>query len=285
MLNTTQNNIVNAFMGLLDFMGIAAQDLFAISVLCSMPFIVFAVIKAMNEGGGASIIGALGMKLFGILGCMAVVQSWPALARGVSADIQNFAQNVAGHNPLMPAVDFTPDGVIVANYLVVGKLYSNGWGSPFEVLQVMNIWRLVSIGLQECAGAVAAMELLLANCSMAIVLGCVSFLIGTLYSPFFSYFADALVRLIGSTAIFIVATAAFVAVELYIAAIALDSPGLHIAPGAPVSGVDMLTIPLTCLLFAALGAIVPVVLASRISGGSPLVHLQNLVGLARSFRF
>jgi hypothetical protein len=283
MLNTVQGDIVAVFNGFLDLMGHAALSLFYISFLASLPFVLFAIIKAMNSGGGASLIYAIGWKIFVLTGCLAVVEAWPALARGVSADITAFAQTIANHNGI-GAVDFTPDGVVLTNFRLIALLYGNGFGAGLAVLDMMNLWKLVSIGLAMIAGALLALELLLANISLAMVFGGLSFLIGFMLNPWMSFFSEAVIKLVGAAGVFIVLISVFVAAGETFAGTAVTSPAIHVVPNNPISGVDMLIVPVFELIFAVLAAIVPAAAASAICGGKPIATLGTIVSSARMFR-
>jgi hypothetical protein len=279
-LNPIQDNLLNVFHGLLGVMGQGALSLFFISVMCAITFWLFEIFRAMNNGGGASIITTVAWRIFVIAGVVAFVDAWPVFATGVADDIHAFAQRVANANTLA-TLDFTPDGVVAVSFQLAAMMYKNGWANPFQVLTVMGIWKLVSIFLIQVSGIVLGAELLLANISLAMVLGGASFLIGFCLNPWLSFFADAIFRLIGACAVFIILIGVFVAAGQSMAAISLASIAGVIAIGNTVSGPDMLLAPLSSLVFAVLAAFVPAAIAGRVAGGSPIATVGMIFSMAR----
>jgi hypothetical protein len=280
-LNPLQDNILNIFHGLLAIMGQGALSLFYISVMCAMALWLFEILRAMANGGGASLLAVVGWRILVITAVVAFVQAWPAFANGVGDDIHAFAERVAGANTLRDPVDFTPDGVIATNFTLAAMVYKNGWGNSFELLSVMGIWKLLSIFLIQVAGIVLGAELLLANISLAMVIGGASFLVGLCLNPWLSFFADAIFRLIGACAVFIILIGVFIACGQSMAAISLASISGAITAGHTVSGPDMLLAPLSSLVFAVLAAFVPAAIASRVAGGSPIATVGMIFAAAR----
>jgi hypothetical protein len=114
-----------------------------------------------------------------------------------------------------------------------------------------------------------------------VVLGSVTFLIGTLTSPWLSSFAMEVVKIVGGVLVLKVVVGVFVAIGGFMATIIMNDLDV---PGQIISGVDMLGIGVASLVFAIMATVVPVALAARVSGGVPIFQLGNVVGAWRSVR-
>jgi hypothetical protein len=277
MLNGIQNTMHVSLGGLLATTSLAGRDLFYIGILCSLPFIVFQLISSMNSGGGAGLIESIGFRIFAIFSMMALVTSWQPFANGLEADIKAFVGVVAAASSGVAVPDFTPDGVFAVYQEVEKTLYGSGNGSPFAVLDKMNLWKLFTIALIEFSGLISAFMLMLGNISLDLVFGICSFCVGFIPWPFMRSFADQFFGLIMGCAVFAIAVAAFVGIG---ETLALGAIG-HGPLAATMAGPDMVNISETSFVFTVLAAIVPALLAQRIAGGGLITGMGEMLAFAR----
>jgi hypothetical protein len=280
MLNTLQGIFEAVFGALTGIMQSGAQSLVYIGVLCTLPFIMFEIVGALNDGGGASLIKSIGFRLFVLTGLLALVQYWTPFAEGVGKDFDAFAARVAGLNPYI-GNDFSPNGIITGNDHITAAIYANGLHLSFLTNAQMVFYKIIAMGGLQLGSGLLAFDLLFANISMAMVLGTVGFLIGTIISPWLSSFGMEAIKIVGGVLVLKVAVGVFVAVGGLVATILFNYLNV---PGQVMSGLDMLTVGLTSLVFAVVATVVPIALAARVSGGVPVFQLGNLVGAWRSSR-
>jgi hypothetical protein len=280
MLNTLQDIFESVFGALTGIMQNGAESLAYIGVLCALPFILFEIISAMNNGGGANVIKSIGFRLFVLTGVLALITYWTPLAQAVSADFDVYAAKVAGINPYIVG-DFTPNGIITGNDHLTDAIYANGQHLPFLANAQMTFFKIIAIACIQFGSGILAIDLLFANISMYVVLGSVTFLIGTLISPWLSSFGMEVVKIIGGVLVLKVLVGAFVGVGGLVATTIFNYLNV---PGQIMSGVDMLTVGVGSLLFAIMATVVPIALAARVSGGVPIFQLGNVVGAWRSAR-
>jgi hypothetical protein len=278
MLNGIQDTFNGTLGGLLAITSQGGVSLFYIGVLASMPFIVFQLISAMNSGGGAGLIESIGFRIFVLFSMMALVTAWVRFAPGLETDIKTFAGVVAANGN--PPADFTPDGVL-ATYTNVGNIiYQSGIAALFAALNVMNLWKLVTVVMILLGGVVSAIMLLLANVSLGLVFGITSFCVGFISWPFLRGFGDQFFGLIAGCAVFIIGVAAFVAIgSVLVVKEAALAPVLPTNVG--MAGPQMLQIGVTSMLFAYLAAVVPNKIAERIAGGGILAGMAEMISFAR----
>jgi hypothetical protein len=280
MLNTLQGIFEAVFGALTGIMQNGAQSLAYIGILCALPFILFEIISAINNGGGANLIKSIGFRLFVLTGVLALITYWTPLAQAVSADFDAYAAQVAGMNPYIVG-DFTPNGIIIGNDHLTDAIYASGQHLPFLANAQMTFFKIIAISCIQFGSGILALDLLFANISMYVVLGSVTFLIGTLISPWLSSFAMEVVKIIGGVLVLKVVVGVFVAIGGFMATIILNYINV---PGRIISGVDMLGVGVASLVFAIMATVVPIVLAARVSGGVPIFQLGNVVGAWRSAR-
>jgi hypothetical protein len=280
MLNTLQATIESVFGAFTDIMQSGAESLAYIGVLCTLPFILFEIIGAMNNGGGANVIKSIGFRLFVLTGVLALITYWTPLAQAVSADFDAYAAQVAGINPYITG-DFTPNGIIKGNDHLTNAIYANGQHLPFLANVQMTFFKIIAIACIQFGSGILALDLLFANISMFVVLGSVTFLIGTLISPWLSSFGMEVVKIIGGVLVLKVLVGAFVGVGGLVATKIFTYLSV---PGQIMSGVDMLTVGVGSLVFAIMATVVPIALAARVSGGIPIFQLGNVIGAWRSAR-
>lgn len=280
MLNTLQGIFESVFGLLTATMQNGAESLAYIGILCALPFILFEIIAAINNGGGANVIKSIGFRLFVLTGVLALITYWTPLVQAISADCDAYAAQAAGINPYIVG-DFTPSGIITSNDRLTDAIYANGKDLPFLTNVQMTFFKIIAIACIQFGSGILALDLFFANVSMFVVLGSVSFLIGTLTSPWLSSFAMEVVKIIGGVLVLKVLVGAFVGVSGAFATIILDYLNV---PGQIISGVDMVTVGVASLLFAIMATVVPLALAARVSGGVPIFQLGNVVGAWRSTR-
>jgi hypothetical protein len=280
MLNTLQGVFEAIFGALTGIMQNGAQSLAYIGILCALPFMLFEIISAMNNGGGANLIKSIGFRLFVLTGVLALITYWTPLAQAVSADFDAYAARVAGMDPYIVG-DFTPNGIITGNDHLTDAIYASGHSLPFLSNVQMTFFKIITIACIQFGSGLLALDLLFANISMFVVLGSVTFLIGTLTSPWLSSFAMEVVKIVGGVLVLKVVVGVFVAIGGFMATIIMNDLDV---PGQIISGVDMLGIGVASLVFAIMATVVPVALAARVSGGVPIFQLGNVVGAWRSVR-
>jgi hypothetical protein len=280
MLNTLQGIFESVFGALTDIMQNGAESLAYIGVLCTLPFILFEIISAMNNGGGANVIKSIGFRLFVLTGVLALITYWTPLAQAVSTDFDAYAAKVAGINPYIVG-DFTPSGIITGNNHLTDAIYASGQHLPFLANAQMTFFKVIAIACIQFGSGILALDLLFANISMYVVLGSVTFLIGTLISPWLSSFGMEVVKIIGGVLVLKVLVGVFVAIGGFMATMVLH---YLTVPGQVISGVDMLGVGVASLVFAIMATGVPIMLAARVSGGVPIFQLGNVIGAWRSAR-
>ena len=280
MLNTLQGIFEAVFGVLTGIMQNGAESLAYIGILCALPFMLFEIISAMNNGGGANLIKSIGFRLFVLTGVLALITYWTPLAQAVSADFDAYAARVAGMDPYIVG-DFTPNGIITGNDHLTDAIYANGYMLPFIVNAQMTFFKIITIACIQFGSGLLALDLLFANISMYVVIGSVTFLIGTLTSPWLSSFGMEVVKIIGGVLVLKVVVGVFVAIGGFMSTIILHFIDV---PGQILSGVDMLGVAGASLIFGIMATVVPVVLAARVSGGVPIFQLGNVVGAWRSAR-
>jgi len=280
MLNTLQGIFEAIFGALTGIMQNGAQSLAYIGILCALPFMLFEIISAMNNGGGANLIKSIGFRLFVLTGVLALITYWTPLAQAVSADFDAYASRVAGMNPYIVG-DFTPNGIITGNDHLTDAIYASGHSLPFLANVQMTFFKIITIACIQFGSGLLALDLLFANISMFVVLGSVTFLIGTLTSPWLSSFGMEVVKIIGGVLVLKVVVGVFVAIGGFMATIILNDLDV---PGLIISGVDMLGVGVASLIFAIMATVVPIALAARVSGGVPIFQLGNVIGAWRSAR-
>lgn len=278
MLDSMQGRVDGLFGALLSVTSAAGTALFDISVIAALVFYIWSVLKALSSGGGA-VMETVAFRLFVLFGLSAVVTSWPAFAKGIRDDIVGFAAHVSQTDALVPG-NFTPSGIIQTNQALTDAIYASGHGGPFALLNIMTLYKVVSITFIQIGSGGLALDLFLANISLDVVFAGCAMLIGLIVSPWLNSFAMQYIGLIIGTAVFVILVGVFVAVGQAIATVNFGI--VHGLPaGTALSGTDMLQMGVISVGFAVLAWIVPGMIASRIAGGSPIVQVANLLNTAR----
>lgn len=276
---SVQQIMTTVFGGFAAIMHQAALELFFVSIVVGLGFILFAISRALTQGGGA-VFETIAFRIFILAGLTAFVEGFPAFGQAIKTDITAFAAHLAGTNPYASG-DFTPAGILATNNALEVKLYQSGQGSPFDLISLMNTWKAISIAFVQIGGAILAVDLLLANVSMDIIFGVCAFLVGLIANPWLSSFTTDFFKLIVSTGVFVVLIGAFVAVGQ--AVVGLEIGVLPGGTAPTVAGPDMIGIGVTSLLFAILASVIPAWVASKI-GGNPLLQLGSVLSSVRSGR-
>ncbi len=120
-------------------------------------------------------------RLFVLFGLSAVT-SWPAFAKGIGDDIVGFVAYVSQTDPLVPG-NFTPSGIIQTNQALTDAIYASGHGGPFALLNIMTLYKVVSITFIQIGSGGLALDLFLANISLDVVFAGCAMLIGLIVSP------------------------------------------------------------------------------------------------------
>jgi hypothetical protein len=275
---TSLSGILHAvFGGFAAIMTSGALALFFVGIVVSMGFILFAIGRALQQGGGA-VFETIGFRVLIVTALTAFVVGFQAFGVIVRTDVQNYAARLAGTNPYVGG-DFTPAGVLASNDTLIQAIYASGNALPLPTVAFMHLDKVFSIICIQIGSAILALDLFLANFSMDIVFGVCAFLVGLIMNPWLASFTSDLFKLIFSTAIFIISIGAFVSVGQALAGLELSYvDGLGITP---VSSPDLSAVGLACFLYAILATVVPLWLSSRI-GGNPIMHLGAVISAARS---
>jgi hypothetical protein len=280
MLNNLQA-IFTAFFGATTvIMESGAQSLFAIGIYCALFFIFIKIYAAMQSGGGAGVVQAIGFQIFIIAGLAALVLYFVPFIHGVNDDFNAYAARMAGLNPYIGA-DFTPNGILTANDKVTAAIYAQGGGGPWWLHLQMTGYKIVAEALVQFGSGVMAIDLLFADLSFYAVVGTVGFLIGLIINPWLNTFAMEVIKMLAGALVFKIGVGTFVGIGGLIATWTLNYiNALH--PGVFMSGADMIYVGMVTALFATMAVLIPGAIAWRISGGVPLFQLGNVIGAVRS---
>jgi hypothetical protein len=280
MYNNLEHLFTALFGAMFGIMESGAQSLFLIGIYSSLFFILLKVFGAMQSGGGASMIQAIGLQIFIVAGLAALVIYFIPFINGVNNDFNAYAARLAGLNPYIGG-DFTPDGILTSNDRVTDAISAQGAGAPFLANLAMQLYKIFAEALVQFGSGIMALDLLFADISFYVVVGTVAFLIGMIISPWFSNFAMEVVKMLAGALVFKIAVGAFVGIAGLVATFALNYiNGLH--PGQLMSGPDMLYVGMVTFVFAVMAVLVPGAIAWRIAGGVPIFQLGNLIGAVRS---
>jgi hypothetical protein len=276
-LNNLQTSFQAPLAAMLALASQGALSLFYVGWFSSVPFIMFSIIEGIQKGGGAGLIQTLGLRIVILAATLALVTAWPHFAKGVQADIENFSAAMAG--TAGAPVNFTPDGVLDAFSTAGDIIKHSGEGGMFKVLDEMNPWKIVSIGIIELAGVGSAIMLLLANISFALVLAIGSVCIGFVSSPWLKGFLDQFIRVIVGAGIFSFGVAVFVGIGTTFAANIAGTTVVSLAK--PMPGQDMLALSADVFFAFVLSALVPTAIAGRIAGGGILTGISEMLAFMR----
>lgn len=280
MYNNLEGLFTHVFGAMFDIMESGAQSLFLLGIYCSLFFILMKIFGAMQSGGGASMIQAIGLQIFIVAGLAALVIYFIPFMNGVNDDFNAYAARLAGVNPYIGG-DFSPDGILTANDKVTSAIYAQGGPGPWWLHLQMTGYKIVAEALVQFGSGVLALDLLFADISFYVVVGTVGFLIGMIISPWFSNFAMDVIKLLAGALVFKVAVGVFVGIGGLIATLTLGYIGkLH--PGQYMSGPDMIYVGMVTAGFALMAVLIPGAIAMRISGGVPIFQLPAIIGAVRS---
>jgi hypothetical protein len=298
MLNGLQASFQAPLGGMLTVAQHGALSLFFIGWIASTPFIIIQIIGGIQNGGGAGLIQTIGLRITILAATLALVTNWVPFAQGVETDIQNFGASLA-HNIAAP-VDFTPDGVLVAFSNAGDILKKSGDTSPYAVLDAMNLWKAIAIGIVSLSGVGSAIMLLLANISFALVLAIGSVCVGLISSPWLKGFLDQFIRVLVGAAVFAFGVAVFVGIGTTFASEITAVPGGNYAVAgdvnpltgeaemvagtavaAPMAGKTMMDLSADVFFCFLLALTVPATIAGRIAGGGILTGIGELFAFMR----
>jgi hypothetical protein len=300
MLNGLQASFQAPLNGMLAVAQHGAFSLFFICWIASTPFLFFAIIGAIQNGGGAGLIQTIGLRITILAATLALVTYWVPFAQGLEADINNFGAALA-HTTATP-VDFTPDGVDLAFSNAGDIIKKTGDTAPFAVLDAMNIWKAICIGIVSISGVGCAVMLLLANISFALVLAIGSVCVGLVSSPWLKGFLDQFIRVLVGAAIFAFGVAIFVGIGTTFASSIVAAPGgtytvsadgvnpftgeaeitAPVGPAAvPMSGKTMMDLSADVFFCFVLSLTVPATIASRIAGGGILTGIGDMLSFMK----
>jgi hypothetical protein len=254
-----------------------ALSLFFICWVASTPVIIFQIIGGIQNGGGAGLIQTIGLRIVILTATLALVTYWIPFAQGVNTDIENFGASLAGN--VAGPVDFTPDGVVAAFSAAGDVIRHTGERSPFQVLDRINPWKLVSEGIIQLAGVGCAIMLLLANISFSLTLAIGSVCVGLVSSPWLKGFLDQFIRVLVGAAIFAFGVAVFVAIGTTFAENVAAAKVVNLVK--PMPGQDMLSLSADVFFSFVLALLVPATLAGRIAGGGILTGIGELLSFMK----
>jgi hypothetical protein len=280
MYNNLEQLFTHVFGAMFAIMESGAQSLFVIGIYCSLFFILMKIFGAMQSGGGAGTIQAIGFQIFIVAGLAALVIAFIPFMNAVNQDFTAYATRLAGVNPYLGA-DFTPDGILTANDKVTAAIYAQGGAGPWWLHLQMTGYKIVAEALVQFGSGVLALDLLFADISFYVVVGTVGFLIGMIMNPWLNIFAMEVIKMLAGALVFKVAVGVFVGIGGLIATLTLGYiEKLH--PGQFMSGPDMIYVGMVTAIFALLAVLIPGALAWRICGGVPIFQIGNVIGAVRS---
>jgi hypothetical protein len=266
------------FGGFAGIMQSGALSLFYVSVIVSIGFILFAIGRAMMQGGGA-VFETIAFRIFIIVALTLFVTGFQAFGPVIRADISNYAARLAGTNPYAGGEDFTPAGILQTNDKLADGVTASGKTLSAKILNAINPMKWATIIGVQIGSALLAFDLLLANVAMDVVFGCCAFLVGLILNPWLSSFTTDFFRLIVSTGVFTIMIGAFAAIGQSLAGIELGT--VTAINGAAIPQNDMATMAVTSLVYAVIATIVPFAVAGRIGGG-PIANLGAVLSAVRS---
>ncbi len=298
MLNGLQTSFQAPLEGMLTVAQHGALSLFFIGWIASTPFIIIQIIGGIQNGGGAGLIQTIGLRIAILAATLALVTNWVPFAQGVESDINNFAAALAHTTPV--PVNFTPDGVVAAFSNAGDILKKSGDTSPYAVLDAMNLWKAICIGIVSLSGVGSAVMLLLGNISFSLVLAIGSVCVGMISSPWLKGFLDQFIRVLVGAAIFAFGVAVFVGIGTAFAADITAVPGGNYAvagevnpltgeaemvagtaAAAPMAGKTMMDLSADVFFCFVLALTVPATIAGRIAGGGILTGIGELLAFMR----
>jgi hypothetical protein len=278
--NNLEQLFTHVFGAMFAIMESGAQSLFVIGIYCSLFFILMKVFGAMQSGGGAGTILAIGFQIFIVAGLAALVIAFIPFMNAVNQDFNAYAARAAGVNGYIGG-DFSPNGILTENDMVTSAIYAQGGAGPWWLHLQMTVYKVVAEALVQFGSGILAIDLLFADISFYAVVGTVGFLIGMIMNPWLNTFAMEVVKLLAGALVFKVAVGVFVGIGGLVATFTLNYiNALH--PGVFMSGPDMIYVGMVTAIFALLAVIIPGALAWRICGGVPIFQIGNVIGAVRS---
>jgi hypothetical protein len=277
-LTTLAGYLHAVFGGFAAIMTSGALALFYVGIVVSMCFILFAIGRALHQGGGA-VFETIGFRVLIVTALTAFVVGFQAFGAIVRSDVTKYAARLAGTNPYVTG-DFTPAGILASNDALIQALYASGNFLPLPTLAFMHMDKFFAIIFVQIGSGILALDLFLANLSMDIIFGVCAFLIGLIMNPWLASFTSDLFKLIISTAVFVISIGAFVSVGQALAGLELGYIN-GLGPKTALAGPDFSAVGTACFLYAIIATIVPFYLASRI-GGNPLLQLGGILASVRS---
>ncbi len=279
MLDNLQNTVDGLFGAIMGVTSAGAIALFDASVLAALGFYVWYLIKSLHNGGGA-LFESAAYRLFILFALSAVVNGWSVFATAIRNDILAFAARVSNIDPLVVG-QFTPSGIIATNQRLTDAVYASGGGHSFQLFSVMALWKMAAIIFIQAGSAALALDLFWANISLAIVMAGCAVLIGLLVSPWLNSFAMQYVGLIVGTGVYVILIGVFVGIGQTLALLSVQEIN-RMPKGALIPGPHMLELGIISCGFAALAWVVPAWVASRITGGTPILQMGSLLSTARA---